>query len=165
MKKQITLMDQPRIKRTLKRIAIQVWEKAKDNGDLIIIGLNERGFAAANELCNYLADYTENSAPVYQYTVSGTSTDTKLPDCNDKFVLLVDDVIFSGKTMFSALSAVCSIYNPKAVEIGVLIDRGHRKFPLYTNMAGITVPTKPGEHIEVMLKNGQLEEAILFKNN
>ncbi|MDR9418715.1 phosphoribosyltransferase family protein [Gracilimonas sp.] len=164
MEKQLTLMDQPRIKRTLKRIAIQVWEKIEDVDDLIIIGLNERGFAAANELANHLSTYTENASPVYQYTVYGTSTDTKLPDCNDKFVLLVDDVIFSGKTMFSALSAVCSIYDPKAVEIGVLIDRGHRKFPLSTNMSGITVPTETGEHIEVMLKNGQLEEAILFKN-
>lgn len=165
MEKQLTLMDQRRIKRTLKRIAIQVWEKVEDVEDLIIIGLNERGFAAANELAGYLSSYTDNLSPVYQYTVQGASTDTKLPDCNDKFVLLVDDVIFSGKTMFSALSVVCSIYDPKTVEIAVLIDRGHRKFPLATNMSGISVPTKPGEHIEVMLNNSQLEEAILFKNN
>jgi pyrimidine operon attenuation protein/uracil phosphoribosyltransferase len=164
MKKQITLMDRPRIQRTLHRIAIQVWEQIGSDKDLVIIGLNERGYATALELSENITDLMDVEIPVHRYEVSGNSSETPLPDCNEKFVLLVDDVIFSGKTMFDALSALCNIYNPEAIEIAVLIDRGHRKYPLLTNMSGITVPTKAGEHIEVMLKNSNLEEAILFKN-
>lgn len=164
MKKQIILMDQPRILRALHRMALQVWEKLGKNDDLVIIGLNERGFATASELSKSLEELLEFRIPVHRYEVTGKRSETPLPDCNDKFVLLVDDVIFSGKTMFEALSDVCSIYEPKIIEIAVLLDRGHRKYPLLTDMSGITVPTKLGEHIEVMLKNGTLEEAILFKN-
>lgn len=165
MKKQIILMDRSRMQRTLKRIAMQVWERLKEDIELVIIGLNERGYATALELSDNIADLLQKEVNVYRYEVSGNSSETPLPDCNNKFVLLVDDVIFSGKTMFDALSAVCSIYEPKAIEISVLIDRGHRKYPLLTDMSGITVPTKAGEHIEVMLKNSKLEEAVLFKNS
>ncbi|WP_290878470.1 phosphoribosyltransferase family protein [Gracilimonas sp.] len=165
MKKQITLMNRARLQRTLRRIAIQVWEKLGTEEDLVIIGLNERGYAAALELSGYIDDYLSTKAQVHQYEVTGNNAESSLPECNDKFVLLVDDVIFSGKTMFEALSGVCNIYEPKTIEIAVLIDRGHRKYPLLTGMSGIEVPTKLGEHIEVMLKNSKLEEAILFKNS
>lgn len=165
MKKQITLMDRPRMLRTLHRIAIQVWERMGNDKELVIIGLNERGYATALELSGNIADLLDKEIEVHRYEVSGNSSETPLPNCSDKFVLLVDDVIFSGKTMFQALSAICNMYEPDIIEIAVLIDRGHRKYPLLTHMSGITVPTKAGEHIEVMLKNSKLEEAILFKNN
>lgn len=165
MKKQITLMNRARMQRTLRRIAIQVWERMGTDKEPMIIGLNERGYATAQELSENLTDLLGENIETHRYEVSGNSAETPLPDCNDKFVLLVDDVIFSGKTMFNALTAVCSKYEPEIIEIAVLIDRGHRKYPLLTDMSGITVPTKAGEHIEVMLKNSKLNEAILFKNN
>ncbi len=164
MKKQIILMDRPRMLRTLHRMALQIWEKLEDEDELVIIGLNERGYATAAELSENLEKLLETQLPVHRYEVTGKSSETPLPNCNDKFVLLVDDVIFSGKTMFEALSAVCNIYEPKIIDIAVLLDRGHRRYPLLTDLCGITVPTKLGEHIEVMLKNGNLQEAILFKN-
>lgn len=165
MKKQITLMDRPRMQRTLHRIAIQVWERMGNKKELVIIGLNERGYATALELSKIITDLLGRDISAHRYEVSGNRSETPLPDCNDKFVLLVDDVIFSGKTMFDALSAICNVYEPEAIEIAVLIDRGHRKYPLLTDMSGITVPTKTGEHIEVMLKDSKLKEAILFKNS
>ncbi|WP_421773654.1 phosphoribosyltransferase family protein [Gracilimonas sp.] len=167
MKKQIVLMDRARMERTLKRMAIQVWERInKENeGEMVLIGLNERGEATARLLGESLEELMGTDIEVYRYDVQGKASKSSLPDCNDKFVLLVDDVIFSGKTMFSALSAVCSVYEPESIEIAALLDRGHRKYPLRTDLMGIKVPTKPGEHIEVMLKDGNLSQAILFKNN
>ncbi|MCP9290828.1 MULTISPECIES: phosphoribosyltransferase family protein [Gracilimonas] len=167
MKKQIVLMDRARMERTLKRMAIQVWERInKENeGEMVLIGLNERGEATARLLGESLEELMGTDIAVHRYDVQGKASKSSLPDCNDKFVLLVDDVIFSGKTMFSALSAVCSVYEPESIEIAALLDRGHRKYPLRTDLMGITVPTKPGEHIEVMLKDGSLSQAVLFKNN
>ena len=154
------------MERTLKRMAIQVWERInnENTGELILVGLNERGFATAELLGNSLEELMETKVEVHRYDVQGKAAQNELPDCNDKFVLLVDDVIFSGKTMFNALSTVCNVYDPESIEIAALLDRGHRKYPLRTDLTGITVPTKLGEHIEVMLKEGNLSQAILFKN-
>ncbi|MEX0720280.1 MAG: phosphoribosyltransferase family protein [Balneolaceae bacterium] len=157
-------MDKARMQRTLKRMAIQVWERLNDKEEVVLIGLNERGMATANELALHLNKRVKKAVKVYQYTVLDSDSKKGIPDCNDKFVLLVDDVIFSGKTMFEALSAVCSINEPASIEIAVLLDRGHRRYPLRTDLTGIKTPTKLGEHIEVMLKHGTLEQAVLFKN-
>lgn len=166
MEKQILLMDRPRIERTLKRMALQVWERMGEENEeeLVLIGLNERGYATAVEIASYLEVQTDSKINSHRYDVHRKNPNNTLPDCNEKFVLIVDDVIFSGKTMFSALSSICSIYEPSSIEIATIIDRGHRKYPLRTDLTGITVPTKAGEHIEVMLAQGKLNEAILFKN-
>lgn len=164
MSKQFTLMDQSRIERTLKRLAIQILEKSTVSKDLVIIGLNERGLATAKEIAAYISAIIEDQVNVHNYNIADNNPGNVLPDCSEKRVILVDDVIFSGKTMFEALSAVASIYDPKSVSIAVLIDRGHRKYPLSADLTGMTVPTKPGEHIEVMLKDSKLKEAVLFKN-
>lgn len=160
-------MNERRIQRTLRRMAIQVWERMGDKGagnNLVLIGLNERGYTTAQKIAEYLQEIADLQVEPYQYQVQDKAANRNLPDCNDKFVLLVDDVIFSGKTMFSALSSICSIYEPEIIEIAALIDRGHRKYPLGTDLTGIKVPTKLGEHIEVMLNEGVLDQAILFKN-
>jgi pyrimidine operon attenuation protein/uracil phosphoribosyltransferase len=167
MDNQIVLMNRNRIDRTLKRMAIQVWERLKEEDDtskLVLIGLNERGFATASKIADSLAEIANIEVNPVQYNVHDKAANRSLPDCNEKFVLLIDDVIFSGKTMFSALSAVCNLYEPATIEIATLIDRGHRKYPLGTDLKGITVPTKLGEHIEVILDKGVLDQAVLFKN-
>ncbi len=166
MKKQIVLMDRARIERSIKRMAIQTWERLskESENELIVIGINERGEATAQLLVEQLQKLMETKITVHRYDVQGSTSQNNLPDCNDTFVLLVDDVIFSGKTMFRALSAVCNVYEPTSIEIAATLDRGHRKYPLRTDLTGLTLPTKLGEHIEVMLKDGSLDQAILFKN-
>lgn len=162
--RQIVLMDKARMQRTLHRMAIQVWERLNEKDEVVLIGLNERGYSTAKELALYLNKLVKKEVKVFQYVVHSSDSKKAMPDCNDKFVLLVDDVIFSGKTMFEAISALCSINEPANIEIAALLDRGHRKYPLRTDLTGIKIPTKQGEHIEVMLKNGTLEQAVLFKN-
>ncbi|MTI86821.1 MAG: hypothetical protein FH748_02500 [Balneolaceae bacterium] len=158
-------MDQPRIERALKRLSIQIWERLNPEQEIVLIGLNERGYATATQISAYLAAHLGEEKPVQQFNVFGDSPMVKIPDCNDKAVFLIDDVIFSGKTMFRALSAICSAYEPLAIDIVTLLDRGHRRYPLLSELTGMSVPTKTGEHIEVMLKEGKLHQAVLFKNN
>ncbi len=165
MPEQITLMNRDQISRTLKRLAIQIWESLTDNNELVIIGLNERGFATANMLSSYLEAVSSRKFSTHQFFVQDVGPKKNLPNCTEKKVLIVDDVIFSGKTMFNALSTICFSNEPETIEVLTLVDRGHRKYPVLSELTGIEVPTKFGEHIEVILNEGSLEQVILFKNN
>ena len=164
MSRQILLMDKARINRALKRIAIQVWESLGDQ-DIVIVGLNERGYATAKLLFEYLTKLVKpENMELYKYDVKNLAHNKMMPNCSEKNVLIVDDVIFSGKTMFDALTAICSVGDPAKVEVATLIDRGHRRYPIQADLIGLRVPTKFGEHIEAMIKADIPDQVILFKN-
>lgn len=164
MARQIILMDKDRIERTLKRIAIQVWEHVEAQ-EMIIVGLNERGYATARLLNSYLEQLvSDKQITLCKYDVKDLARNKALPNCTEKQVLIVDDVIFSGKTMFDALTAVCSTGDPEQIKVVALVDRGHRRYPIQADLTGMTVPSKLGEHVEVMLRNDKPEQVILFKN-
>ena len=165
MPEQIILMSKDHIARTLKRLAIQVLERLQTDHEVIIIGLNERGFAIAKNVHTHLEQLTNQSILLHQFDVQSTGPKKTLPNCTEKYVLIVDDVIFSGKTMFSAISTLCYSNEPERIDILTLIDRGHRTYPLLSELNGIEVPTKFGEHIEVLLNEGKLQQVVLFKNN
>lgn len=166
MKRQIVLMDKARIKRSLKRMAIEVWEKLEPNQELIVVGLNERGFATAEVLVEELKTLHEPpQIECVKYDIKNLTHNKPLPECAEKFVLIVDDVIFSGKTIFDALTAIISTGEPKRIEVLTLLDRGHRKYPIESNITGLKIPTKVGEHIEVMLSKEKPEQVVLFKNS
>ena len=160
----ISLMDKNNIHRTIKRLAIQVWEELGSNNELLIFGLNDRGFATAEQLFESLKDISNQDITLYRYDVADKGQKEPIPDCTEKAVLIVDDVIFSGKTMFNALSTICYSNEPTKIEVLTLVDRGHRMYPIQCGLTGISVPTKFGEHIEVILENHQLDEVVLFKN-
>lgn len=160
----ISLMDKNHIHRTIKRLAIQVWEELGSNNELLIFGLNDRGFATAEQLFESLKDISNQDITLYRYDVADKGQKEPIPDCTEKAVLIVDDVIFSGKTMFNALSTICYSNEPTKIEVLTLVDRGHRMYPIQCGLTGISVPTKFGEHIEVILENHQLGEVVLFKN-
>ena len=164
MPEQIILMNKDRIDRTLKRLAIQVWERLEETQELVIIGLNERGFATAKALHTHLARFSAKDIELFRFDVLSTGPKKTLPNCTEKYVLMVDDVIFSGKTMFSAISTLCYSNEPSKIDVLTLVDRGHRTYPVLSELTGIEVPTKFGEHIEVILNSGELEQVVLFKN-
>lgn len=164
MARQIILMDKNRIERALKRIAIQIYERFEGK-ELILVGLNERGFATSKQLHSHLSKLVDKSLlALHNYNIHDASDNGVLPNCAEKNVLIIDDVIFSGKTMFDAISAVCATGNPEKIEIVTLVDRGHRRYPINSDLKGISVPTKFGEHIEVMLQGNAPDQVILFKN-
>ncbi|MBO6536478.1 MAG: hypothetical protein JJ966_09665 [Balneolaceae bacterium] len=158
-------MDQHHIKRTIKRLAIQVWEQMGEVEELIVFGLNERGYATAVILTKFLEEISDQRIQLHQFHVADNGQKTPIPNCTEKAVLIIDDVIFSGKTMFNALSTICYSNEPQIIEVLSLVDRGHRKYPVLCELTGISVPTKFGEHIEVILENNTLQEVVLFKNS
>lgn len=165
MPEQIVLMNKDRIARTLKRLAIQVWEQLQTEQELVIIGLNERGFATAKGIHTHLVKLLGTEIELHKLDAQNNGPKKTLPNCTEKFVLMIDDVIFSGKTMFSALSTLCYSNEPENIEVLTLIDRGHRTYPVLSELTGIVVPTKFGEHIEVILHEGELHQVVLFKNS
>ena len=158
-------MDKNHISRTIKRLAMQVWEQLSVDDDLMIFGLNKRGYAVASELYSVIKKVSDHSSVnLFRFNVHSNSQQN-LPSTTEKFVLIVDDVIFSGESMFSALTSICHSNKPDKIEVLSLIDRGHRTYPIHAELTGMNVPTKFGEHIEVILNDEELEQVVLFKNS
>ncbi|MEX0994587.1 MAG: phosphoribosyltransferase family protein [Balneolaceae bacterium] len=163
----ITLMNAARIRRTLKRMIFQIAEKAGDK-EVLLIGLNERGSAIAKEMGTLLEKALDRPQEVAFFHLNqknfseGGGTIRKEHDFKDKMIVLVDDVIFTGKTMFAALQTLlvdleCTVYT------AVLIDRGHRMMPVQAEFVGRKISTKPNEHVELILKEGKADRILLFK--
>lgn len=157
------LLDKKRIDRTLIRMAYQLLEESK-NSPVIMVGINSRGFAVADQIKNYLENIRGNPVPLYQVE-SNDDTLFQFPEKpNEKDILvIVDDVIFSGGTMFNSILKISELSIFNKVILSVLVDRGHRKYPLLAGNVGLHVPTKLNEHVEMMLENNQPKSVVLLK--
>lgn len=165
MEKNIVLLSRPRIIRTIKRFAIQIWEKYSGSKTLVLVGLGERGYSIALELSEELKKiFPSSEILLLRHNVGTQTINEKASSLNQRKIFIIDDVIFSGKTMFEAIKELTSSQNPESIEVVNLVDRGHRKYPILANYTGIKVPTKMAEHIEMMLSDGKPNEVILFKN-
>tara|TARA_B100000575_G_C23122054_1_gene649467 strand:+ start:284 stop:724 length:441 start_codon:yes stop_codon:yes gene_type:complete len=146
-------------------MAIQANEHFSVNQPLHVIGLNERGFTLAEELVSELNQLRPNQDNVIYHLDVFKKGNKTIPDLNDRQVLIVDDVVFTGQTLFQALSVLFHSQEPEVIGIVSLIDRGHRRYPILVNIVGEYIPTKVGEHVEVLLKENYLEAVILFINS
>lgn len=160
----VILMDAKRIERSLKRIAHQIMEDNRAAKELLIIGINERGYAVAGMLKEYLSKLSGNEVECHQMHVVQSDGIEKSLSLSKKYVLLVDDVIFSGTTMFNALKLISENCSPDEVHTATLIDRGHRQFPVFAQFVGIDLPTKLDEHVSVELKQNIPSRVLLEKS-
>ena len=158
-------MDSGRIRRTVKRIACQVAEKVKDQR-ICLVGLNERGLALAREIYEQLATLGLKDMGIYNLRVDQAAGDAEEikndEDIDHSFILLVDDVMFSGRTMFSAMKQLIG-EDSANVYTAVLIDRGHRSLPIHSSFSGMEIPTKPNEHVEMTVQNERADHVYLYK--
>lgn len=154
------VLDAPSIERAVTRMAHEILEKNKDTGDLALVGIQTRGVVLANRLQQkigtqvplgvldinlYRDDLTRIAdQPVIRKTEIGF-------DLTGKTVVLVDDVLFTGRTIRSALDALIDFGRPKRIELAVLIDRGHRELPIRADFVGKNIPTSPQEQVIVRL--------------
>lgn len=165
-KGKITLMDRDRIERTIRRIAWQIAEKAGEK-EICIIGLNERGYAVAQEITLFLERASSNRTTLLPLNAARVKEEAgairENHSLESSFVVLVDDVIFSGKTMFTALQHLVTEPN-LTVATAVLVDRGNRRLPVASVFTGLDIPTKPREHVEVTLKGEKADEVFLYRD-
>ncbi len=159
------IMDENGIARAITRIAHEIIEKNKGIDDLALIGIQRRGVPLAKRIAEKIKEVEGKSVPVgilditfYRDDLSmlsehpiinGTEINFQV---NGKKVVLVDDVLFTGRTARAAIDAIIDIGRPKMVQLAILIDRGHRELPIRADYVGKNVPTSNSEVIHVKLE-------------
>lgn len=160
-------MNKARIERSIQRIACEIAENQHANHrPIVLFGIETRGFALARILAKRLAQIRDSSVDVIQLRKDKKEKAfEKLSATNleSPIVFVVDDVIFSGQTMFDALTEVVLELHPAEIHTVVLIDRGHRKFPVKAEFYGMQLPTKLNEHVNVGVNKMQINEVRLNK--
>ena len=171
------LMDQAQIERSLTRIAHEIIERDSSSPNVCLVGIKRRGIPLAQKLAENIKKYTSVGLPVGEVDISlyrddltelnetPKTTNIILPEnIQDYVVILVDDVIYTGRTIRAAIDAVFSHGRPKAIQLAVLIDRGHRELPIRPDFVGKNVPTSRDELIDVSIEGIDDETVVkLYK--
>ena len=169
------VLDAADIARALTRLAHEVLERTKGGGDVVLLGIPTRGVALAHRVAARIADVEGASVPVGSVDPTMYRDDlrlrgvralevTALPPggIDDKVVVLVDDVLFSGRTVRAALDAITDLGRPRAVQLAVLVDRGHRELPIRADYVGKNLPTSLRETVHVLLTEYDGRDAVLL---
>ena len=169
------VLEAPDIARALTRIAHEVVERAKGADDVVLLGIPTRGVFLARRLADKLAGITGRSTPVGSLDITMYRDDlrlhppralarTEIPGdgIDGRLVVLVDDVLFSGRTIRAALDALNDIGRPRAVQLAVLVDRGHRELPIRADYVGKNLPTSLRETVKVLLTEEDGRDSVLL---
>ena len=149
-------MEPERVRRTVTRLAYEVIERNRGADGLVVFGLKERGLALAVRLAEALGEAAGRPVGCYPLPIAAfrddrdeapTDLPADAPDAHDRDVLLVDDVLFTGRTARAALDAVLQYGRPRTIRLAVLVDRGHREVPVQPDFVGRVVPTKHAERV------------------
>lgn len=158
------LLDAPSLQRALTRMAHEILEKNKGVGELALIGIQTRGVILAQRLKKAVQEISSHEIPtgildinLYRDDLTKVSEQPVIRktvinfDIDDQTIVLVDDVLYTGRTIRSALDALIDFGRPKKIELAVLIDRGHRELPIRADFVGKNVPTTENEIVHVRL--------------
>lgn len=169
------LVDADGIRRALTRIAHEIVEKNKGTEKLVIIGIRTRGVPLAKRLAEKIKDFEGVNIPVgilditlYRDDLSMVAQQpivhkTEIPfDISGKKVILVDDVLYTGRTVRAALDALVDLGRPVAIQLAIVVDRGHRELPIRADYVGKNLPTSEEEVVSVNLKEIDNQDSILL---
>ncbi|NQW23879.1 MAG: bifunctional pyr operon transcriptional regulator/uracil phosphoribosyltransferase PyrR [SAR202 cluster bacterium] len=157
------IMTQEDVRRALARVAHEILERNRGTDDLIIVGIHTRGVYLARRLAANLMEFEGVEVPVATLDISFYRDDlrarapskiqpTDIPmGIQDKRVILVDDVLYTGRTVRAALDALVDFGRPAQVQLAILLDRGHRELPIRADYVGQNLPTAIGERVKVRL--------------
>lgn len=167
MEKARVILDQDSIRRALTRIAHEIIERNKGIEHCVLVGIKTRGIYLAERLAERIKEIESLAVPVGELDITLYRDDlsyknenqdpvlkgAQLPvDITGKIVILVDDVLFTGRTVRAALDALIDHGRPQAIQLAVLVDRGHRELPIRPDFVGKNVPTSKDEIIAVQLR-------------
>ena len=169
------LMDEDAIRRALTRISHEIVERNKGTTGIVLVGIRSRGIPLAERIAAAI-EKIEGSRPaigvlditLYRDDLSTLAyqpvvRETEIPvDIMGKTIVLVDDVLYTGRTIRAALDALIDMGRPKSIQLAVLIDRGHRELPIRADFVGKNVPTSSKEEIRVMLEEHDAEERVVL---
>lgn len=159
--------------RALKRMAHEILERNKGPAELVLLGIRTRGVPLAERLATAIAGIEPADVPAgslditlyrddYAHTGPRPLGATRVPEGIDgKVVVLVDDVLYTGRTIRAAMDAVMDFGRPRAIQLAVLVDRGHRELPIRADFVGKNLPTAPTEEVRVHLAEVDGEDEVL----
>jgi pyrimidine operon attenuation protein / uracil phosphoribosyltransferase len=170
------IMSEADIKRTLARMSHEIIEHNKSTDNIILVGMRTRGVPLANRLASNIESFEEIKIPVgildfslYRDDISSLNRQpviksTNIPASVDgKIIVLVDDVLYTGRSVRAALDALIDLGRPLSIQLAVLVDRGHRELPIRADFVGKNIPSSKDEEIQVRLTetDGMDEVAII----
>jgi pyrimidine operon attenuation protein/uracil phosphoribosyltransferase len=168
------LLEAPEIKRSVTRIAHEILERNKGAGRLVLVGIAARGDELARRLASEIARIEGVAVPVGVLDITFYRDDigmrAEAPEVHETridfditggTVVLVDDVLFTGRTIRAAMDALVDFGRPRAIQLAVLVDRGHRELPIRADYVGKNVPTRKDEDVQVRLTEYDGEDAVV----
>lgn len=173
VKVKATIVDESGLERTLTRLAHEIIERNAGASNIAIIGVRTRGATLAERLVKKIQEIENNKVPLgvlditlyrddfrmrlKQPSVRATEISFKIDNLD---VILVDDVLYTGRTSRAALDALMDIGRPSSVQLAVLVDRGHRELPIQPDYVGKAIPTSIGEEVQVRLQENDQEDCV-----
>lgn len=170
--KVVSILSPEEIRRTVNRLASQIIERTRDLSQLVLLGIFTRGVPLAELLARQIEAMEGIRVPVGALDITfyrddldqiglRTPAKTDIPyDLTDKTVVLIDDVIFKGRTIRAALNAVNEYGRPEVIRLAVLVDRGHREVPIHPDFIGKQLPTAKEEIVKVYLNDFDGRDAV-----
>ncbi|NRQ50580.1 bifunctional pyr operon transcriptional regulator/uracil phosphoribosyltransferase PyrR [Aeromicrobium stalagmiti] len=167
-----TVLDDQDISRALTRITHEILERNRDSAGLVLLGIPTRGVHLARRIAARMSEVEGRTITAGALDITMYRDDlrlkparalehTEIPDDIDgKVVVLIDDVLFSGRTIRAALDALNELGRPKAVQLAVLIDRGHRELPIRADFVGKNLPTSLAEQVKVRLAESDEGDSV-----
>jgi pyrimidine operon attenuation protein/uracil phosphoribosyltransferase len=169
------VMDAGDIARALTRIAHEILERNKGVNNLALVGIRTGGVHLAHRLAKRIQDIEGVPVPIGELDITLYRDDlslrkdqpvlrkTSVPfDVSDKIVVLVDDVLFTGRTIRAAMDGLIDLGRPEEIQLAVLVDRGHRQLPIKANYIGKNLPTSRDESVQVLLEEQGEEDRVLI---
>ncbi|WP_368251555.1 bifunctional pyr operon transcriptional regulator/uracil phosphoribosyltransferase PyrR [Enterococcus sp. 2201sp1_2201st1_B8_2201SCRN_220225] len=172
------VVDAVTMKRALTRIAYEIIERNRGLEDLVLVGIKTRGIFIARRIAERLKQLEDIEVPVGELDITLYRDDVKDKSLEDpevhssaipvnlegKEVIVVDDVLYTGRTIRSALDAIMDFGRPNKIQLAVLVDRGHRELPIRADYVGKNIPTAQSEEIIVEMEESDDTDRILIKN-
>lgn len=167
------IFDNEAIKRSLRRIAHEILEKNQKMDEVVLVGIKTRGIYLANRLASLIQKFEDVDVPVMPLDVREYRDDVKRVMVteektagtllNDKVVIIVDDVLYTGRTIRASFEAVLDFGRPSSIQLATLIDRGHRELPIRADYTGKNIPTSKSESVSVFLNEVDGEDLVIIR--
>ncbi|ATZ16748.1 pyrimidine operon attenuation protein / uracil phosphoribosyltransferase [Williamsoniiplasma luminosum] len=166
------LLDYQAIQRSISRICHEIIESSKGTQNLILAGIRTNGVYLAQRISQKIQEIENVKIDVIELDISGFRDDIEIRtkdfvidrNLNDFNVVIVDDVLFTGRTIRAALDCILTNYRPKKIALAVLIDRGHRELPIRADFVGKNIPTSFSERVDVKLSEIDNEDIVQITN-
>lgn len=172
MKQKTEIMDEKALDRALTRISHEIIEKNKGVEDIVLLGIHTRGVPLANRLAEKINTIEGVMLPIGMVDITKYRDDDKKSlinskqeisfDITDKKVILVDDVLYTGRSVRAAMDAIVNLGRPRSIQLAVLVDRGHRELPIRADFVGKNVPTSKDEIVVVMVKEIDNKDGVFI---